>query len=60
MFAALRLYTFVMPAQAGIQVVLPFDFAQGREELERRENWIPAFAGMTAGDGCSRLQADSA
>jgi len=36
-----------MPAQAGIQVVL-------------RENWIPAFAGMTAGDGCSRLQADSA
>ena len=48
MFAALRLYTIVMPAQAGIQVVLPFDFAQGREELERLEDWIPAFAGMSA------------
>ena len=47
MFVALRLYTFVMPAQAGIQVVLV-------------EDWIPAFAGMTAGNNCSRLQADSA
>jgi hypothetical protein len=34
-----------MPAQAGIQVVL-------------RENWIPAFAGMTEGGNCGRLQAD--
>ena len=60
MFAALRLYTFVMPAQAGIQVVLPFDSAQGGEQVEPLEDWIPAFAGMTAGNSCCRLQADSA
>ena len=47
MFTELRLYTFVMPAQAGIQIVL-------------LEDWIPAFAGMTAGNSCCRLQADSA
>jgi len=34
-----------MPAEAGIQVVL-------------RESWIPAFAGMTEGEYCGRLQAD--
>jgi hypothetical protein len=49
-------------ARAGIQVVLrPFGSAQGRGEQGRTTRELDsAFTGMTAGDGCSRLQADSA